>query len=685
MMESNQKSVKIIMDGKALTVPEGVTILEAAQRNAIPIPTLCHHPALSNWGGCRMCVVEVDGSPKLAAGCVMPVREGMEVVTTNGRIVESRRTVLEFLFAERNHNCMFCPRSGDCELQALAYELGMDHLTMSFSFNAFPTDVTSEHLVMDHSRCILCGRCVRACAELAGAHVLNFHNRGPRNLVGLDLHSSREESTCYGCGVCLQVCPTGAIYNRYRTHYAVKGRSKEWEVKESLCTECGLLCPVTYHVHDETLIQVDGRLAGNKGRPDRGQLCYKGRFEILTGGGKRLVQPLVKERDGQWKESSWERALALVAENLKSIRSARGGEALFGLASSALSNEELLQFRDLMTKGFSAGHVGSFDGRHFRAVSRAWEMKGGPLKEATWKMIPEADFILLLGADPYRTQPMVSTLVRRAVLERGIPVCAAGEMECMPPFASFQFSLKDEALPLFIKALRSEASAGSGKKVSRGSKGGTEGGLPKGSKKAFREMVSAFVGSKRPLILVGEAVTGLKGLSAFQDAVKLALSKGLDSDNVLPLLVLKPCGNSVGAWRLGLSSKAGSKAKGVWKGGLLCLGHPKDLESNVLAELGGLDFLGVLSPYYPESLAERSHVLLPKPLALESRGAYCSVDGWETGAVEKVLDPPVGVKELWEALNILADETGSRRLFKSWEDLSRKAQKAVKSWRLAQP
>jgi len=696
-MEAEHKTIKITMDEKELVVPDGITILEAAQRNDIHIPTLCHHPALSNWGGCRMCVVEVDGSPKLAASCVMPVREGMEVVTTNGRIVESRRTVLEFLFAERNHNCMFCPQSGDCELQKLAYELGMDHLTVSFSFNSFPTDVTSDYMITDHNRCILCGRCVRACAEIAGTQVLNFHNRGPRNLVGFDLNASREESTCFGCGACLQVCPTGAITNRYRTHYAVKGHSKDLKATESLCPECGLLCPTTSQVHDNTVIKIEGKLLGDGDRPDRGQLCYKGRFEVLKGDGKRLVRPMVREKNGTWKEEKWETALALVAEKLKSIRRAKGGEALFGLASSALSNEELLLFRDLMAKGCSAGHVGSLDGEHFKAVSKAWELKGEPLKEASWKMIPEADFIFLLGANPYKTQPILSTLVRRSILERGIPVALAGDMECMPPFATFQFPVKDEKLPLLIKAFRSEVAA-AGKKVPPKSKGSSkskegavdvsgllkEAGLAKGAKKSFMEMVAAFVHSTHPLILVGEAVTGLKSPSAFQDAMKLALSKGLDSGNVLRLMVLKPYGNSAGAWKLGLSSNGNSKGKDSWKGGLLYLGHPKDLDSSVSADLGNLDFLGVISPYFPETLADCAHVVIPKPLSMESSGSYTSLDGWEIGFVEKILDPAEGVKDSWETLNSLADQIGFRHKFKTWEDLSKKAVKAIKSWRPAE-
>jgi predicted molibdopterin-dependent oxidoreductase YjgC len=543
--------------------------------------------------------------------------------------------------------------------------------------------VTSEYMTIDHNRCILCGRCVRACAEIAGTRVLSFHNRGPHNLVGLDLHASREDSTCNGCGVCLQVCPTGAITNRYRTHYAVKGHSKDWKAAESLCPECGLLCPTTSQVHDNTIIKIEGKLLGDGDRPDRGQLCYKGRFEVLKSGGKRLVQPMVRGKDGTWKAESYDRALALVAENLKSIRRAEGGEALFGLASSALSNEELLQFRDLMVKGFSAGHVGSLDGEHFKAVSKAWELKGEPLKEASWKMIPEANFILLLGADPYQTQPIVSTLVRRAILERGIPVGLAGDLDCMPPFASFQFPVKDENLPMLIKAFRAEAAAQSKEGAVDVATLLKEAGLPKGGKKAFQEMVSVFVRSTRPLILVGEAVTGLKSPSAFQDAVKLALSKGLDSGNVLRLMALKPYGNSAGAWKLGLSSNGGFKADGSWRGGLLCLGHPKDMHSSAVVGLGTLDFLGVISPYFPEALADRCHVVLPKPLGLESAGTYTSVDGWETGYVEKVLDPPEGVKDSWETLNSLADQIGFSQKLKTWEDLSQKAVKAIKSWRPA--
>lgn len=681
-MEANHKTVKINVDGRELQVREGISILEAAQENGIHIPTLCHHKALTNWGGCRMCMVEVDGSPKLVASCVMPVRDGMDIVTTNSRILESRRVVLEFLFSERNHNCMFCPQSGECELQKLAYELGMDHLTVSPSFEKFPTDVTNDYMIIDHNRCILCGRCVRACAEVAGTRVLGFHNRGPRNLVGLDLNASREESTCYSCGVCLQVCPTGAIYNRYRTHYAVKGHLKDWKTVESLCPQCGLLCPTVSTVHGNTVIKIDGILQGDGHRPDRGQLCYLGRFEALKSGEKRLLQPVVKREDGTWKEENWEDALTLMAARLKSVRRTKGGKAIFGLASSALSNEELFFFRDLMTRGCAAEHVGTLDASHFKAMAKAWAMHG--VKEASWTMIPEADCLILLGANPFETQPLLSALIRRNILERGLKVSILGKVDLVPPFVTSYFPAKEENLPVLTKAFRELVLGGEkkGKVKGRGDVSFLlkDAGLSRQDMKGFFAMVEAFRSSTNPLLLVGKGVTGAQSSTAFQDAVKLASWKGPGEGGALRLIVLKPHGNSAGACKLGLSSNGHAKGKALWKAGLVLLGSPQDENSDALARLSHLDFLGVVSPYFPEALADRAHVIIPKRLWMEEFGSFTSLDGWDTGAKPKVLEAPEGVKESFEILNALADGIGFRHEYRNWAELTGKAEKAIKNW-----
>jgi NADH dehydrogenase/NADH:ubiquinone oxidoreductase subunit G len=368
-MKENAKQVKLTIDGREITVDESLTILDAARQYKIDIPTLCHHPAVSNWGGCRLCVVEVDKSPKLVASCVMPVRAGMEVVTQSEAIIANRRLTLELLFAERNHNCMFCPQSGDCELQKMAYALQMDHLTVSQSFNAYPTDVTGEYMVMDHNRCILCGRCVRACEEIAGSYVLGFHNRGPKTLIGFDLLETRENSSCINCGACLQLCPTGAISSRNRTHYTVKGAPVESQTIASICAGCGLLCPTQTKVRDNQLLAIQGVMAKPNGRPDRGQLCYKGRFEMLKTHGQRLLTPMVKDDRGQWQAQSWDNALDRITQALGAAKSSGGPESLFGLASSGVSNEALMLFKELMASGWGTRRVDTIDGQYFRTLA----------------------------------------------------------------------------------------------------------------------------------------------------------------------------------------------------------------------------------------------------------------------------------------------------------------------------
>jgi len=673
-METKAKKVKLTIDGKEVVVDDGATILEAARQNGIKIPTLCQHDALSNWGGCRMCVVEVDGSPKLVASCVMPVRDGMGVVTTNEYILECRRTMLEFIFAERNHNCMFCPQSGDCELQDLAYELQMDHLTVAFSFNKFPTDVTNEYMAIDHNRCILCGRCVRACKEIVGASVLNFQNRGPKSLIGMDLNQNREESTCHNDGLCMQVCPTGAMVNRYRGHYAVKGHSKDCQQLDTVCSQCGLLCPTINFVKDNNLLNIEGKLTGDNGRPDRGQLCYKGRFEALKNTGKRLDSPMARSGDGTWKTATWDEILKLVSEKLNDIKKKEGGEAMFGLASSAASNEELVLFRDFMTRGCSAGYVDTFDGAHFRTVVGANKEGKQAFREASWKMIPQADMVIVLGAAPSQSQPMISTLLGKGILERGQKVAFLGETDPIQPYATYYIPVTDGALPLLIGALKAGLK-GSGDGVKLLEKAGLEADAVK----AFHEVVKSFADSVNPIFIVGEKLTGLEDPMALADIVSLAKQKGLYPEEALRLIILKPRGNSAGAWKLGISSSKKVPGKSKWKAGLVLLGEPDDSNLAALEELKGVGFVAAISPYFPESLADKIDALIPKPAWLEEEGTFTSVDGNETAYKQKSLQTPVGIMGSWEIFKNLAERVGFKPDYQSWKDLSQKAEREIKN------
>ena len=678
----NRSKIKLAIDGKEVVVGEGTSILDAARQNDIYIPTLCHHDAVSAWGGCRLCVVEVDGAKRLGASCTTPVREGMEVVTSNDRIIKSRQTILEFLFAERNHNCMFCPQSGDCELQKLAYELQMDHLTLSQSFKPFPTDVTNEYMVLDHNRCVLCGRCIRACHELAGAYVLNYQNRGPRTLIGLDLNASREASTCYNCGVCMQVCPTGAISNRYRSHYTVKGHGKDREQIESFCPQCGFMCPVVFSVKDNGLIKIEGKLSPTSERPDRGQLCYKGRFDPLKTRGTRLLHPMVRKADGTWVEETWPTALDVVIDRMSSLKDAHGGGALFGLASGRCSNEELALFRLILSEGLGVGSIDALDGDRFRVLSGAIRETGKAFKEASWKQIAEADFILAVGADPCASQPMVSTLMRKSAMSKGNKLGIIGETDFLHPWTTFHLPVKNKDNPLLIKAFLNETGALVRASSEKGEKSSVadllkQADLEETGVRLFHEMVDAFAESNNPIIIVGESMTGLADSSGLLDLMTMGLCKGLLPGDAWRLIVLKRDGNSAGAWRLLLSADNGVESNSNPKGGLLLLGGEDTLESKLLDRLTGLEFLAVLSPLVPEALVEKAHVMLPKPLWLEESGSYTSLDGLEVACMEQVLSPPPGVKGSWQTLASLAERTPIQLNVKTWKEAREKAEKEM--------
>jgi len=213
-MSENVGVKTLIIDGQELSARSGQTILEVARENDINIPTLCQLEGLSNVGACRLCLVEIKGSNKLLPACVATVYEGMEVMTDTERLKKHRRTILELLFAERNHVCAVCVANGHCELQAMAQQLGLTHVTLPYRSPALTIDASHERFTADHNRCILCTRCVRVCAEIEGAHVWDVMGRGIDSMVITDLHDDWGSSTCTRCGKCVQVCPTGALFDK---------------------------------------------------------------------------------------------------------------------------------------------------------------------------------------------------------------------------------------------------------------------------------------------------------------------------------------------------------------------------------------------------------------------------------------------------------------------------------------
>ncbi len=210
------KTLKI--DGVDVAIEEGSTVLQAAKEAGVAIPTLCHLEGVSDVGACRLCMVEIEGTSKLSPACVTQVVEGMHVHTSSPKLQEYRRMVVELLFTEGNHVCSICVANGNCELQDVAIQVGMDHARFPYRFPDRKVDISHPMFALDHNRCILCTRCVRVCDEIEGAHVWDVAQRGENCYIVSGLNQPwGEVDACTSCGKCVDACPTGSLFRRGET------------------------------------------------------------------------------------------------------------------------------------------------------------------------------------------------------------------------------------------------------------------------------------------------------------------------------------------------------------------------------------------------------------------------------------------------------------------------------------
>lgn len=327
------QNVTLIINGCKVTVPAGTTVLEAARSVGFAIPTLCHDEELSKPGACRLCVVEIKNMRNLPASCVTQVSEGMEVYTHSPEVLEARKTILELLLANHPNDCLTCPKAGECSLQQYAYEYGVRFLEMGERHH-YPLDDTNPFIQRDYNKCILCGKCVRACAEVQGRNIIDFANRGFNTKIATAMDVSLEEANCVFCGSCVAVCPVGALSEKH-----MQGKGRKWELGKvrTTCPYCGTGCSFDLNVKDGKVIGVTSTPEAEvNGRA----LCVKGRFgSNFIHHPDRLTKPLVK-KEGRFVEASWAEALSIVVAKLSAIKEADGPEALAVLSSARCTNEE---------------------------------------------------------------------------------------------------------------------------------------------------------------------------------------------------------------------------------------------------------------------------------------------------------------------------------------------------------
>ncbi len=347
--------ITLTINDKQVQVSKGATVLEAAKKAGIYIPTLCYHSSISPYGGCRLCVVEIEKMRGFPTACTTPASDGMVVRTDTPQLKEFRRGVLELILTEHPHvclicdrkercepfdiclrsvsvteRCVLCPKNGRCELQAVVDYVGMKEITLPYTYKELSVHREDPFFERDYNLCILCGRCVRVCQEVRGASAIAFTYRGSQALVGTAFDKPLMDSGCQFCGACVDVCPTGALMERSRKWECVVA---EREVLTT-CPYCGVGCQLELQLKGDRIIEV---VPNEENEVNRGQACVKGRFGIqeFVHHPERLTTPLVK-RGGKFIETTWEEALEVVASQLANYRE----DEVAVIASAKGTNED---------------------------------------------------------------------------------------------------------------------------------------------------------------------------------------------------------------------------------------------------------------------------------------------------------------------------------------------------------
>jgi len=344
--------IRLSIDNREVEAEEGTTVLRAAREAGIEIPSLCDDEDLSHAAGCRLCVVEVEGSRNLVASCAYPVAPNMVVRTGSDRVLAARKLTVELLLSDHPANCMVCEKSGDCKLESLAYSMGISATRFEGERHHYPVDESNPFIVRDYNKCVLCQRCIRACEEIQGNSAIDYAYRGFHTKVSVAFDRGLEGSDCVFCGQCVAVCPTGALAEK-----KAKGLARTWETAKvrTTCPYCGVGCQLWLHVKNERITKVT---AVRDAQPNRGRLCVKGRFGYdFIYSEDRLKTPLIRTESGQFRAASWDEALDLTAAKFKEIIAKDGPDAIGGVSCARSINEDSYQMQKLFRSVIGTNNI----------------------------------------------------------------------------------------------------------------------------------------------------------------------------------------------------------------------------------------------------------------------------------------------------------------------------------------
>ena len=638
------KMVNMEFDGKAVSVPEGLTLVDAAATVGIHIPNLCHIKELRGVGACRMCMVEIEGMKTPVTGCTTRTKEGMKVQTKTPKVEEIRKFVTDLVLSFHPLDCMTCPKAGDCDLQRYAADLGIRESSFGRKSFNYELNDKSPFITIDNNYCILCGRCVRVCKE-QGTNVLDFMGRGITTKVSTAQDKALHESGCTFCGSCVEACPVNTIMERDRWQH---GREWDLEKADSVCTACGSGCSVV-------VSKKDGRIVKVNTKESNGYICAIGRFGFDSLKAANRITTPMKKQGGKLVPTTWEEAAKIAGDALKKA----GANAGF-IAAGSLTNEEATAVQKLAAAAGSANldtPASSYAGGLIAALRSVYGDAG--IAVASRANLSAADCVVVIGADPSQKQQSLQEIDvmirRRAQAGAKVIVISTEKTELAHHANAILLQVKagtDTALlaGLMTAALaEGAASAAKGldalKKalVSVESAASTSGV----SAEQIAAAAKAYAAAKNPVVVLGT------GVSASEEASVQALNLAvLKNAGVMPLMLEA---NALGVMQMGCLSglaagftkaKKAGKTYGEMKKGMKALFVAGNLPDN--------DFKAdtvIVAASHVTALTEKADLVLPMAALYEKQGTIVNTYGTQKVFAQA---QPAGADDVRDAVDIAA-------------------------------
>ncbi|MGB7061330.1 MAG: molybdopterin-dependent oxidoreductase [Candidatus Zixiibacteriota bacterium] len=685
-MSKRSETVGITIDNRRFKVKKGLTILEAAEQNDIYIPTLCSHKDLTPFGGCRMCIVEVEGMRGLPTACTTPAQEGMIIRTHTAQVQAERKEILQLILSEHTSSCLiceesdeckeymgtvrkagvttgcrYCPNDGKCELQEVVEKMDIKEIGYPVYYRGLPVEKEDPFYDRDYNLCILCGRCIRMCQEIRTANTLAFKQRGRYTVIGPAYQRTHLEAGCEFCGACVSVCPTGALSEKVS-----KWEGKPEREQVTTCPFCGVGCQIRLQVKGDEII---GGLPEQDTLVNNGQLCVKGRFCVaeVVNNHQRLRRPY-RTQDNTRRELSWDEAVDLAVEKL----SACSAEEFGMLVSPNCSNEDLYvagKFARVVMGSHNLDTTSrSFYGPGFNAYLNLARMSV-PLSD-----LRKASTILCIGLDTRFSRSVVGVELRKAIA-RGAKVITVNPRhhslsviaeKWIQPTSGTEVTLLDSLVMATQKNAR----------VSRtGSRAGV-----KGLDSELEEAAQMLKQASDPVILVGSEFMQYDGSRQLLESIeKLARNIGA---GVLPLPAqnnlfgsilmgtypeLLPGGLSSGKkkrieelkrkWRADVPYFTSRMSREIFvpKKKLKVLYLVGEVPADALPES---EFL-IVQNMYPPDPWQAADLALASAAFAEIDGTFINGEG-RVQRVRKAVDPPGEALPDWEMLCQIARKMGKK-------------------------